>query len=95
MGQSAAAAADLADSRRAAREARKQASRVAAAEAARWALTGRDLHVVVIAYGLSKYSTEAPATFLAALGRQHGWPEKSLDERARMVEDAVRGPDRP
>lgn len=88
MEAAAALTADLAEHRRATREAKRQVVQEAKARAAQWVLAGRVLQVVLIAYGLAGYTTEAPATFLAALGRQRGWPQKREDDLSRQVEDA-------
>ena len=77
----------LSESRRELRALKQQVARAAKAEARHWALDSHSRRVVLIAHGLSEYDVEAPAMYLAALGRQRGWPPRSEAELARVVED--------
>ena len=70
------------------RGARKQLQRAGGAHALQWVLSGHALRVALIAYGLAEYRAEASAKYLAAFGRQRGWPQKTEEQLARMVEDA-------
>ena len=77
----------VSEARRVARAARAQVTRAAKAQARHWELTSHSRRVVLIAYGLAEYDTEASAMYLAALGRQKGWPPKPDMALTRVVED--------
>ena len=70
------------------RGARKDLQRAERAQASQWVLSGHALRVALIAYGLAEYREEASIKYLAAFGRQRGWPQKTEEQLARMVEDA-------
>ncbi len=88
VGRRAAASAEVADHRRAIREARRELRRSETAKAAQRVLKRRDLEVVLIAYGLAGYDAEAAAAYLTALGRRRAWPDRIQHELALMAEDA-------
>ena len=77
----------LSEIRREQRAARQQQARRARALARQWELSTYAKRVVLIAYGLAPYCAEPSVKYLAALGRQKGWPPKSDEALTRLVED--------
>ena len=77
----------LAEMRREQRSARQKQARTARAVARQWELSTHAKRVVLIAYGLAPYDAEPSVMYLAALGRQKGWPQKSDEALTRLVQD--------
>ena len=69
------------------RRAKAKAKAAVAANARAWVLTGGVLSTVLVAYVLADGVVDPAVVFLKQKGRQFGWPEKTDDELAVLVDD--------
>ena len=77
--------ADLAETKRLLRDAKRQQKRQRQSEAKQWNLAPLLAHTLLIIYSLADRATAVQ--YLVNFGRKRHWPEKSEDEVQRVVED--------